>query len=138
MKTYLRLALLICLSACLPLLGSCEINGGGTPADNIGTAWNLCNHLWQAVYTADDGASVRHSVTFHPGGTGEEEIVYTYADGSVYPEYYRFSWQWASSSFTSIALYYGGGNVLYMDNVYIGPDYLSCLFEDRFLTFRGY
>ena len=138
MKSFHSFCFLFCMISGLVVFGGCEVVGGDAPADNIGSSWNLCNHLWQAVYTADDGATVYHSITFYPGGTGEEEIGYAYADGSYYPEYYRFSWQWASSSYTSIGLYYGGGNVLYMDNVYIGPDYLSCLFEGRFITFRGY
>lgn len=125
------------LISLLAVLEGCEIRGGDYPPDNGSATWQLCNRMWEGLYTEPDGAQVDHQIIFYPDGTGEESLLYSYY-GEAWEEYYEFHWFWANSVPNSIALDYRGGGRLYMDHVYIDADYLSCLLNGTYVTFRGY
>ena len=128
---------------CLLLIGllaglsGCEIRGGDYPPDEGTATWQLCNRMWEGLYTEPDGTQVDHQIIFYPDGTGEESLLYSYY-GDAWEEYYDFRWFWANSVPNSIALDYRGGGRLYMDHVYIDRDYFSCLLNGTYVTFRGY
>lgn len=132
-----RLISCMFLISLLAVLEGCEIRGGDYPPDNGSATWQLCNRMWEGLYTEPDGAQVDHQIIFYPDGTGEESLLYSYY-GEAWEEYYDFHWFWANSVPNSIALDYRGGGRLYMDHVYIDADYLSCLLNGTYVTFRGY
>ena len=127
---------ILCFLFLLTGLNGCTVNDEDDYAGGGATTWELCNYLWQGYYSLDDGTWVNHQIIFYPGGYGDESLIYNYY-GEVWEETYEFYWQWANSIQNSIALNYGGGNVLYMDHVYIQMDLFSCLLDGVFVTFRG-
>lgn len=118
-------------------LNGCEIRGGDYPPEGSVATWQLCNRLWEGMYTEASGAQVDHQIIFYPDGTGEESLFYSYY-GDAWEEYYDFHWFWANSLQNSIALDYRSGGRLYMDHIYIDYDYFSCLLDGVYVTFRGY
>lgn len=130
------LALLLCLLAQLVAGSGCSISESDYDGGTGATTWELCDHLWEANYSLEDGTFVNHQIIFYPGGMGDESLLYNYY-GEVWEETYSFYWRWANNLQNSIALSYPGGGTIYMDHVYIKLDVFSCLLDGTFVTFRG-
>ena len=130
------LTLLLCLLAQLVAGSGCSISESDYDGGTGATTWELCDHLWEANYSLEDGTFVNHQIIFYPGGMGDESLLYNYY-GEVWEETYSFYWRWANNLQNSIALSYPGGGTIYMDHVYIKLDVFSCLLEGTFVTFRG-
>ncbi len=127
---------LLCFFVLLTVGGSCSIGESDYAEGSGATTWELCDHLWEANYSLDDGTFVNHQIIFYPGGMGDESLLYNYY-GEVWEETYSFYWRWANNLQNSIALSYPGGGTIYMDHVYIKLDVFSCLLDGTFVTFRG-
>lgn len=130
------LPFLLCLLAQLVAGSGCSISESDYDGGTGATTWELCDHLWEANYSLEDGTFVNHQIIFYPGGMGDESLLYNYY-GEVWEETYSFYWRWANNLQNSIALSYPGGGTIYMDHVYIKLDVFSCLLEGTFVTFRG-
>lgn len=130
------LPLLLCLLAQLVAGSGCSISESDYDGGTGATTWELCDHLWEANYSLEDGTFVNHQIIFYPGGMGDESLLYNYY-GKVWEETYSFYWRWANNLQNSIALSYPGGRTIYMDHVYIKLDVFSCLLDGTFVTFRG-
>ena len=130
------LPFLLCLLAQLVAGSGCSISESDYDGGTGATTWELCDHLWEANYSLEDGTFVNHQIIFYPGGMGDESLLYNYY-GEVWEETYSFYWRWANNLQNSIALSYPGGGTIYMDHVYIKPDVFSCLLDGTFVTFRG-
>ena len=130
------LPLLLCLLAQLVAGSGCSISESDYDGGTGATTWELCDHLWEANYSLEDGTFVNHQIIFYPGGMGDESLLYNYC-GEVWEETYSFYWRWANNLQNSIALSYPGGGTIYMDHVYIKLDVFSCLLDGTFVTFRG-
>ncbi len=130
------LTLLLCLLAQLVAGSGCSISESDYDGGTGATTWELCDHLWEANYSLEDGTFVNHQIIFYPGGMGDESLLYNYY-GEVWEETYSFYWRWANNLQNSIALSYPGGGTIYMDHVYIKLDVFSCLLDGTFVTFRG-
>lgn len=130
------LTLLLCLLAQLVAGSGCSISESDYDGGTGATTWELCDHLWEANYSLEDGTFVNHQIIFYPGGMGDESLLYNYY-GKVWEETYSFYWRWANNLQNSIALSYPGGGTIYMDHVYIKLDVFSCLLDGTFVTFRG-
>lgn len=130
------LPLLLCLLALLVAGSGCSIGESDYDGGTGATTWELCDHLWEANYSLEDGTFVNHQIIFYPGGMGDESLLYNYY-GEVWEETYSFYWRWANNFQNSIALSYPGGGTIYMDHVYIKLDVFSCLLDGTFVTFRG-
>lgn len=130
------LPLLLCLLAQLVAGSGCSISESDYDGGTGATTWELCDHLWEANYSLEDGRFVNHQIIFYPGGMGNESLLYNYY-GEVWEETYSFYWRWANNLQNSIALSYPGGGTIYMDHVYIKLDVFSCLLDGTFVTFRG-
>ncbi len=130
------LPFLLCLLAQLVAGSGCSISESDYDGGTGATTWELCDHLWEANYSLEDGTFVNHQIIFYPGGMGDESLLYNYY-GKVWEETYSFYWRWANNLQNSIALSYPGGGTIYMDHVYIKLDVFSCLLDGTFVTFRG-
>ena len=130
------LPFLLCLLAQLVAGSGCSISESDYDGGTGATTWELCDHLWEANYSLEDGTFVNHQIIFYPGGMGDESLLYNYY-GKVWEENYSFYWRWANNLQNSIALSYPGGGTIYMDHVYIKLDVFSCLLDGTFVTFRG-
>lgn len=130
------LPFLLCLLAQLVAGSGCSISESDYDGGTEATTWELCDHLWEANYSLEDGTFVNHQIIFYPGGMGDESLLYNYY-GEVWEETYSFYWRWANNLQNSIALSYPGGGTIYMDHVYIKLDVFSCLLDGTFVTFRG-
>lgn len=130
------LPFLLCLLAQLVAGSGCSISESDYDGGTGATTWELCDHLWEANYSLEDGTFVNHQIIFYPGGMGDESLLYNYY-GEVWGETYSFYWRWANNLQNSIALSYPGGGTIYMDHVYIKLDVFSCLLDGTFVTFRG-
>ncbi len=130
------LPLLLCLLAQLVAGSGCSISESDYDGGTGATTWELCDYLWEANYSLEDGTFVNHQIIFYPGGMGDESLLYNYY-GEVWEETYSFYWRWANNLQNSIALSYPGGGTIYMDHVYIKLDVFSCLLDGTFVTFRG-
>ena len=130
------LPLLLCLLAQLGAGSGCPLSESDYDGGTGATTWELCDHLWEANYSLEDGTFVNHQIIFYPSGMGDESLLYNYY-GEVWEETYSFYWRWANNLQNSIALSYPGGGTIYMDHVYIKLDVFSCLLEGTFVTFRG-
>ena len=130
------LPLLLCLLAQLVAGSGCSISESDYDGETGATTWELCDHLWEANYSLEDGTFVNHQIIFYPGGMCDESLLYYYY-GEVWEETYSFYWRWANNLQNSIALSYPGGGTIYMDHVYIKLDVFSCLLDGTFVTFRG-
>ena len=130
------LPLLLCFLAQLVAGSGCSISESDYDGGTGATTWELCDHLWEANYSLEDGTFVNHQIIFYPGGMGDESLLYNYY-GEVWEETYSFYWRWANNLQNSIALSYPGGGTIYMDHVYIKLDVFSCLLDGTFVTFRG-
>lgn len=127
---------LLCFFVLLTVGSSCSIGESNYDGGTGATTWELCDHLWEANYSLEDGTFVNHQIIFYPGGMGDESLLYNYY-GEVWEETYSFYWRWANNLQNSIALSYPGGGTIYMDHVYIKLDVFSCLLDGTFVTFRG-
>lgn len=127
---------LLCFFVLLTVGSSCSIGESDYDGGTGATTWELCDHLWEANYSLEDGTFVNHQIIFYPGGMGDESLLYNYY-GEVWEETYSFYWRWANNLRNSIALSYPGGGTIYMDHVYIKLDVFSCLLDGTFVTFRG-
>ena len=127
---------LLCFFVLLTVGSSCSIGESDYDGGTGATTWELCDHLWEANYSLEDGTFVNHQIIFYPGGMGDESLLYNYY-GEVWDETYSFYWRWANNLQNSIALSYPGGGTIYMDHVYIKLDVFSCLLDGTFVTFRG-
>lgn len=127
---------LLCFFVLLTVGGSCSIGESDYDGGTGATTWELCDHLWEANYSLEDGTFVNHQIIFYLGGMGDESLLYNYY-GEVWEETYSFYWRWANNLQNSIALSYPGGGTIYMDHVYIKLDVFSCLLDGTFVTFRG-
>ncbi|HJD94962.1 MAG TPA: hypothetical protein K8W07_08355 [Bacteroides togonis] len=127
---------LLCFFVLLTVGSSCSIGESDYDGGTGATTWELCDHLWEANYSLEDGTFVNHQIIFYPGGMGDESLLYNYY-GEVWEETYSFYWRWANNLQNSIALSYPGGGTIYMDHVYIKLDVFSCLLDGTFVTFRG-
>ena len=112
---------LLCFFVLLTVGSSCSIGESDYDGGTGATTWELCDHLWEANYSLEDG---------------DESLLYNYY-GEVWEETYSFYWRWANNLQNSIALSYPGGGTIYMDHVYIKLDVFSCLLDGTFVTFRG-
>lgn len=130
------LPFLLCLLAQLVAGSGCSISESDYDGGTGATTWELCDHLWEANYSLEDGTFVNHQIIFYPGGMGDESLLYNYY-GEVWEGTYSFYWRWANNLQNSIALSYPGGGTIYMDHVYIKLDVFSCLLDGTFVTFRG-
>lgn len=127
---------LLCFFVLLTVGSSCSIGESDYDGGTGATTWELCDHLWEANYSLEDGTFVNHQIIFYPGGMGDESLLYNYY-GEVWEETYSFYWRWANNLQNSIALSYPGGGTIYMDHVYIKLDVFFCLLDGTFVTFRG-
>lgn len=127
---------LLCFFVLLTVGSSCSIGESDYDGGTGATTRELCDHLWEANYSLEDGTFVNHQIIFYPGGMGDESLLYNYY-GEVWEETYSFYWRWANNLQNSIALSYPGGGTIYMDHVYIKLDVFSCLLDGTFVTFRG-
>ena len=115
---------LLCFFVLLTVGSSCSIGESDYDGGTGATTWELCDHLWEANYSLEDGTFVNHQIIFYPGGMGDESLLYNYY-GEVWEETYSFYWRWANNLQNSIALSYPGGGTIYMDHVYIKLDVSS-------------
>ena len=99
------LPLLLCLLAQLVAGSGCSISESDYDGGTGATTWELCDHLWEANYSLEDGTFVNHQIIFYPGGMGDESLLYNYY-GEVWEETYSFYWRWANNLQNSIALSY--------------------------------
>ena len=122
---------LLCFFVLLTVGSSCSIGESDYDGGTGATTCELCDHLWEANYSLEDGTFVNHQIIFYPGGMGDESLLYNYY-GEVWEETYSFYWRWANNLQNSIALSYPGGGT-----IYIKLDVFSCLLDGTFVTFRG-
>lgn len=139
---YLKLALLAVL---MVNLTSCEVeidhfyDSDDNGEDYYYRSSQLCSRTWVDFYRDIDGNKCRQELDFFMNRTGIDYLEVEYPDGYVDVFEYKFTWTWDDASQTTIRMYYGPGDVSYLDNVYIGGNTLSGYLDGHknYVEFEG-
>ena len=78
------LPLLLCLLAQLVAGSGCSISESDYDGGTGATTWELCDHLWEANYSLEDGTFVNHQIIFYPGGMGDESLLYNFREAEPF------------------------------------------------------
>lgn len=85
----------------------------------------LCGSVWADTFVDGEGNGCYQELTFYPDRRGEDYIRVDYADGTFTEDVYPFEWHWTGNSQYSLRIYYGLGDISYMDDVKIAHNILS-------------
>lgn len=136
----LIILLTICMTSC-----EIELDHHFYDDDNISNAYyarsaELCSRTWIDFYWDMDGNYCRQELDFYLDRTGVDYIVVEYPNGYTERMEYRFRWNWDDYAQNSIRMNYGGGDVSYLDDVYLGRNRLSGYLDGRnnYVEYQGY
>jgi len=119
------------------LLCSCEISGEDGPSDEKSATKSLCKYWWAADSLDYDGTTIRQQFVFSADSTGSEIITRTKVGEMTTSKEYFFNWYWESDSYRSIGIKYGKNNIIFMDEIFITDNVLTCFMDGSNLTFYG-
>ncbi len=139
---YLGLALMTLM---IVSLTSCEVEFDGFyDDDNIGNGYysrssELCSRTWVSYYRDMDGNRCTQELNFYLDRTGTDYIRVEYPSGYVKEFEYSFRWKWDNYAQSSIEMYYGPGDVSYLDDIYLGGNRLNGYLDgqDNFVEYEG-
>ena len=84
-----------------------------------------------------DGTTIRQQFVFSADSTGSEIITRTKVGEMTTSKEYFFNWYWESDSYRSIGIKYGKNNIIFMDEIFITDNVLTCFMDGSNLTFYG-
>lgn len=87
----------------------------------------LCGKTWVEEYNTEEYGLCSHQLKFARDYSGQETFYY-YRDGESRPyktESWAFYWKWIDADMENLELNYGGGDILYFDNVWVREHNLS-------------
>lgn len=90
----------------------------------------LCGKTWVEEYTTTDDELCNHQLKFsvERNDRSGQEVFQYYRDGETRPyrsESYTFDWNWVDKDMENIEINYGGGDIVYFDNVWVREHNLS-------------
>lgn len=87
----------------------------------------LCGKTWLEEYTTTEGELCIHQIKFAKEGSGRETYqFYREEETRPYKENsYNFDWEWIDKDMENIEINYGGGDIIYFDNVWVREHNLS-------------
>lgn len=87
----------------------------------------LCGKTWVEEYNSAENELCKHQLKFAKDYSGKETFQY-YRNGESRPyreSSFTFDWRWIDSSMENIEMNYGGGDIVYFDNVWTRDHNLS-------------
>lgn len=105
----------------------------------------LCGATWLEEYPTLNADNVEvicnHQLKFVKSKSGNDgqEVWEYYRSGETRPYETvskRFTWNWLDSNMEGLELNYGGGEIVYFDNVWVRENYLSGSLDGVYVTMR--
>lgn len=125
---YIRLFVLV---IAMVNLTSCEVEiNDFYDDDNIGGSYYnksvaLCSYTWTDSYIDSRGNRCYQELDFFLDRHGEDYIRVQYPDGSYTEDVFTFDWHWTARDQYTVKMFYGPGDVSYLDDVWISGNALS-------------
>lgn len=97
----------------------------------------LCGKTWIEEFETAEGELCNHQLKFTKDKSGQEVYQY-YRDSETRPyrsESYTFNWRWVDADMENIEINYGGGDIVYFDNVWVREHNLSGKLEGVIVMF---
>lgn len=113
-----------------------EING----SINEKTAtYDLCKYWWRADYIDFDSADISQQFNFNTDGSGSEIWVRSKVGQMTESKEYFFNWYWNSNNYdhVSLCIEYGENSVVFMDQVIIMDNVMTCFMGSEKYIFYG-
>jgi len=115
----------------------CNVNSTIGPDNEESATYDLCRYVWVTNYMENSGTEVFDEFFFDSNGRGSEIMTYFYSNGRTESKQYDFDWYWTSNSYRSVCLEYGPDNVLYMDDLFISGNRMTCYMAGMSYVFNG-
>ena len=110
-----------------------EVNGF---QDEKSATYYLCKYWWRADYVDFDDANISQQFNFNTDGSGSEILVRSTL-GQTDSKEYPFNWHWTSENHVFICIEYSGNDIMYMDQLIIMDDVMTCFVGSDKYTFYG-
>ena len=97
----------------------------------------LCSKTWVEEYTTVDNDLCKHQLRFSRDLSGRETYqFYRTGENRPYRENsYIFSWNWIDSDMENIEINYGGGDIIFFDNVWVREHNLQGKWDGEIVMF---
>jgi len=132
MKTKLMVILLLMLG-----LAGCTDDSRdparGTSATNL-----LVKYNWVNQYVDNNNATVKITYQFNNNLMGTEKYEYVPEYGEPENDSYSFIWGWHDETYRTLVIDYGGGDLSYIDNVFVEGRVLTGVLDGQNIILTGY
>ena len=131
------------VAVALANLSSCDLpEDSFVDDDNIGGYYYekskaLCSYIWVDEFTDVDGNYCYQELTFFLDRHGKDYFCVEYPDGTFTEDIYDFVWRWEDRDQYSLRMYYGPGDISYMDDVWVSGRLLRGYLDDNYVDFKG-
>lgn len=97
----------------------------------------LCGKTWVEEYTTEENDFCRHQLKFARDYSGREIFQY-YRNGENRPyreNSYTFDWRWVDADMENLEMNYGGGDIIFFDNVWVREHNLQGKLDGEIVMF---
>lgn len=97
---------------------------------------DLCSRTWEDNWK-QDGKYYTQRLDFYENRTGREYMRVESRNGYVTEDFYYFDWNWDNRTQTCVRMYYGPGDVSFLEDLWIGSNTLSGILDGVDVYFKG-